>query len=516
MAQYVNPGDAFTSTFEDAVMQSQDRQRQAKLDALAVQRENRMAAAQMEELRQGQEALAIRRDQANREIADTLRNETIKDVQMLRMGDIPDAELVARAKKYHVPLRTSPMGSTLEQAPPEALAATPDSQQLPQKPMEMGVGGAGAGVRLGPQPGSVLGTPEEERKAAQDQRREKLGSMLETVTPGSPEERALFIRSAINEGKAPTAAELKAGQPEMEPVYKQDPRTGTVVRVGEVPKGSHFMTQPAPVDPLKQDLEATRLAAAKDKEEADKHDNDLYKKLEEDPQFLVNEAVGYNKTFQTPTAGMGAKANASKLLIRQVAAHLNPDNTWTDPKTGVVWAANHDLAGNRASYDANKRALSQMTTQRTAAKTFLDTADKNSKILEDTLKKIPDSDSTDLNTFTRHLATRLGSNEVAAFNTMLPSVRAEYARVIQQPTLTGVLSDTARKEVGETLPMNATVGQLKTALKLLRAEGKNRVDSFDENMKTLQGAIKSTGAADKPDVDDILNGLGIKPPKSKD
>ena len=199
----VAPGYAFTSEFERQLLTDQESARRDAEMRLQQQREQRMAAAQAEELRQGQEALAIRRDEANRTIRDDLRTQTVNDVKMLRMGDIPDPELVERAKRFHVPLRLAPMGSVLEQAPPPSLAA-PGQEQLPH-PL------SGAGTPGIYTPGSVMGTPEEERKATTDRRRGELAQRLAGVKPGSPEERQILIDAAINEGHMPTAAELQTG-----------------------------------------------------------------------------------------------------------------------------------------------------------------------------------------------------------------------------------------------------------------------------------------------------------------
>ena len=121
---------------------------------------------------------------------------------------------------------------------------------------------------------------------------------------------------------------------------------------------------------------------------------------------------------------------------------------------------------------------------------YIATADKNAELLLNILDKIPDGDVTLLNSVARSAQQKLGGNvDMAEFNTYLKSVSNEYARIISQPNLTGVLTNNARAEAASLLPENASVGQIRASLRALMAEGKNRVTSISDAVKTLQSSM---------------------------
>jgi len=137
-----------------------------------------------------------------------------------------------------------------------------------------------------------------------------------------------------------------------------------------------------------------------------------------------------------------------------------------------------DIASNAARYGADVGALKKITANRTAVEAFEDTANRNSEILKKALTEIPDLGVQPLNQAARAIQTTFGDVEMAEFTTALQSVRNEYARIISNPNLTGVMSDTARREGEVLLNPNATVEQILGALGVLQAEAKNRRESF--------------------------------------
>lgn len=185
----------------------------------------------------------------------------------------------------------------------------------------------------------------------------------------------------------------------------------------------------------------------------------------------------YATTGQMPTLGMGSSGARQAIINR--AAELY---------SGL------DVAGNAARYRAGTGALNNVAKVKAAVGAFEDTATKNSEILKNTLRKIPDLGAAPLNQAARAVSNALGSVEMSQFNAAIQSVRNEYARIISNPSLTGVMSDTARREGEVLLNPNATVAQILGALEILQAEARNRRMSFDSVESELLGGLGGSSA----------------------
>lgn len=178
-----------------------------------------------------------------------------------------------------------------------------------------------------------------------------------------------------------------------------------------------------------------------------------------------------------PSMGMGRQAAAAKVAIINRASEM---------ESGV------DLAGNKAGYAADTGSLKKLQQQSDAVTAFENTANKNTAVLKETLKKLPDGGSSLLNRPIRALAGALGSEDIARFNVARQSVQNEYARIISNPNLSGVMSDSARKEAEHLLSDTATVGQILAALDTLGQEASNRRTSFDDQLKAIRGRTSGT------------------------
>lgn len=511
----VPAGAAATFTLEDELTQQAVQKRQAMLDqaemrrlALAEKRQAEQDQIARERLKMDQAQFLLDKDkQEKAEVDKTLSNMT--------MGDIPDPETKARVQKFYGP---GMFKQPFEEAPGPAQVGQP-------QPLQTNTAASPA----------YIGTPKERETAAQ---RERAQTYIRDLPEGPVKTAAQY---EINTGKQPAAGLINPTQhmtPEMGAVVKDasgkvlpgivSVQNGVALLDGKpLPPGAHAERAPTPKDPAQLALEEARL----DKVKQDKLNNDAdaetFKRLRADDDFLNMMALMFRKGMNLPTAGMGKEANGIKLLAAERAKELkiSPEGnvTWTDPKTGVSRSVDIDIAANHAALVANTSARRKLTENYASVSAFLDTADRNSKVLESILSKVPSTDLTLVNEYARKLSTKVGSEDMAALNAMLPSVRAEYARVIQQPNLTGVLSDTARKEIGDVLPADATIGQLKIALKFLRQEGENRkkatkgqIDNFDQELHKVGAEVKTdeaTPAKDKKEkksFDELLKTYGVK------
>ena len=179
----------------------------------------------------------------------------------------------------------------------------------------------------------------------------------------------------------------------------------------------------------------------------------------------------------------GMSGNEVKKRIINRAAQYDPNtDSFSKSNTPV------DLSANRVDFHAGALSVDQLTRNISAVEAFAKTADKNSALLENVMKQVPDV-TTFLNTPVRRLSRAFGDPAMAAFNSARASVAAEYGRLTQNPNLTGPLTDKARDTIEAALPEDATAGQVKAALDLLRAESANRHQGFLEALQEAKGRM---------------------------
>lgn len=220
--QYESPGFAASSVFQQQMMLDAAQRRQAALDALHTK--------QVEsEISLGQAALEEKRNEAAEKVREKERAETERDIAGMAPGDIPDADLVSRAKKHHIPMRT-------EQALPE-----PIPQQFGQTATDV----TGA-VRY-------LGSPQQAIEAAKQKKIDGIVNQIKDLDPTSPQFKQLAAQYEMVAGKSLPAAFLNGAKTGSEAVMRQHPTNGNVERLidghwtawdHDVPTGAHWMTVP--------------------------------------------------------------------------------------------------------------------------------------------------------------------------------------------------------------------------------------------------------------------------------
>lgn len=180
-----------------------------------------------------------------------------------------------------------------------------------------------------------------------------------------------------------------------------------------------------------------------------------------------------------------------------------------------VQASGGSLASGAAGFKANTASLTQQQKMYDAASAFLKTADQNSALLEESLKKLPDIGSPLFNRPLRAFATNVqGDPNLSQFATYLTSVQNEYAKILTNPNLAGQLTDAARHETQQLINPAATVPQILASLKALRSEGTNRLNAIGQQINTIQGRVggagapASGGAAGAPDLSGLAPGHG--------
>lgn len=230
---YIAPGDAASSRFADVMLQQDQMRRQAMLDQIAQQREQRLADYQKSEMEQGAESLRLRREEAEQRNRDRRIGDFEKTVGNMTMGDIPDAVTLKEADSLGM------------------------GHLFPPDPTGHRIYSGSAKERL-------------EKKT-----RDEAMAFAQTIQ--NPNERSAFEFSARFPGRNPPAGMFKTGE-DVTPVARVDPQRQVVQRLvngqwqdvqGDVPKGTHFLQEPTPkdtsaADAAKTDREARRVDALRE------------------------------------------------------------------------------------------------------------------------------------------------------------------------------------------------------------------------------------------------------------
>lgn len=137
------------------------------------------------------------------------------------------------------------------------------------------------------------------------------------------------------------------------------------------------------------------------------------------------------------------------------------------------------LAANKATMAANTKSLGQLTTQHDALLSFENTGRANLELFENTARdlasKYGDTGIPWLNTPFREVEKQFAGNpDIPAYNAARQVAINEIAKVTANPGLTSVLSDSARKEVENFVPANATLAQTLRVSQVLKQDMENR------------------------------------------
>jgi hypothetical protein len=185
-------------------------------------------------------------------------------------------------------------------------------------------------------------------------------------------------------------------------------------------------------------------------------------------------AQDYATTGKLPNLGMGTSGvNARQAILGKAA--------------DIVHGQGTTLASLRASGLSDMDALKKLTAMQTSVEAFEGTANANLDQMLLTAKPLIDSGSPWINKPLREVQTEgFGDKELAAYRAARQVALTEIAKVTNNPSLSGQLSDSARKEVTELLPENATLGQIYSVAKILKQDMANRHLYLQNEREKLQ------------------------------
>ena len=213
----------------------------------------------------------------------------------------------------------------------------------------------------------------------------------------------------------------------------------------------------------------------------------------------------YAATGVLPSLGMGAAGAAMRKDIMNRASERS---------------AGQSLAVNSAEYKANQQSLTGLQKNFDMVTAFENTAGKNLDQFLSVANKVADSGSPWVNKPLRAVdQSALGSADQAAFNAARATALTEIAKVLNSSNASGVLSDSARSEVGELIGKDATLKQIISAANILKQDMANRHNAYQQQIGEIQkrlggaqggGPASQTGAPATSDSSDPFAQFGGK------
>jgi hypothetical protein len=150
-----------------------------------------------------------------------------------------------------------------------------------------------------------------------------------------------------------------------------------------------------------------------------------------------------------------------------------------------------DVVSGRAGFKADTTSLNKITPQYDAITAFEKTAIRNGKILVELADKVDTTGVPVAERWIRSGRKAIGGDpDVAKFDAQMNLYRAEAARILTQPNLSGVLTDTARKEMEEVIRNSATAPQIRGVVNLLERDFLNRKETLEEQISAIRGRMR--------------------------
>lgn len=226
----------------------------------------------------------------------------------------------------------------------------------------------------------------------------------------------------------------------------------------------------------------------------------------------LDASAQYHPTGATK-AGTGARSVAVQELNDWRASH--PGYTDQDEIDHMNEVAGSKIAATAAP-KALGTALTKLVTQKAAIDAFEKTAIANGDVLVNLARKVDQTGVPVVERWTRAGRREIGGDtDVTNFNLQAFLYKAEVTRILTNPNLTGVLSDSARAEADDFINDRATAGQIFELHSLLKGDFARRAQSIDSEINGVKDELRSTvtnsrvpGAGSAP----VPSGAAAHPP----
>ena len=172
----------------------------------------------------------------------------------------------------------------------------------------------------------------------------------------------------------------------------------------------------------------------------------------------------------------------------KVMGHIQRERIKVMREAGVT---SEDVVSGRAGFKADTASLNKITPQYDAITAFEKTAIRNGKILIELADKVDTTGVPVAERWIRSGRKAIGGDpDVAKFDAQMNLYRAEAARILTQPNLSGVLTDTARKEMEDVIRNSASAEQIRGVVNLLERDFNNRKETLEEQIGAIRGRMR--------------------------
>lgn len=159
-------------------------------------------------------------------------------------------------------------------------------------------------------------------------------------------------------------------------------------------------------------------------------------------------------------------------------------------------------------------SLTKLTNQYDAITSFENTAIKNMERLVTLAEKVDDTGMPLFEKWIRGGKKATGDQDVAQFDFQYRTTLPEVARILTQPNMTGVLSDSARTEVMDAMPKALSAQSFRDIFELAKADFYNRSKSIVDQYNQIQQRMKTGGGLPQPVPTSKLQ-MGDQPPPAQ-
>lgn len=274
-------------------------------------------------------------------------------------------------------------------------------------------------------------------------------------------------------------------------VYQRNPETGAIQQVT------------APKDPLEQ-AKLDELMRHNKATEANSSDA----ASPYDPATLRTAAVvvASDPTRIRDYATYGKTGQAARIAIQKEITQVKKETGMSDA----------DFVRARANAKAETQNLSTLTKQQSQIAAAEQLAHANGDRLLDLFSLVDDTGVPIIEGFTRSAKAKAGNVDAAELRSVLTAFQTETARILSgNPTMSGVISDSLRQEIGRMAPESMSTAQAKRVINRLYTEMSIRQNAIQEQLNsagnaTVVGATPTAQPAQPAPQPQASDPLGIR------
>lgn len=215
-------------------------------------------------------------------------------------------------------------------------------------------------------------------------------------------------------------------------------------------------------------------------EVADRRKNALFSPAELTPEAIDNAAAFFILNGRMPI-GLSRIGPATLGEIQNRAAEMTKASGMTPQEFAAAGPITKQKLG----------ALLALEKQRNAIQPYKEMLNMNIDVLRQLSDKLERTDSPAANKPILWMQQNMaGDADVAEYLFQVQTVNTEIARVLNNPNLTGQLTDTARQEIREIGSPNMNAQQINRVMARAQADANNRSATLDKQVQKLQAEIR--------------------------